>query len=572
MMGFVASRSINSNTYMRLLRTINRITGTALISFFLLLYACASGPGTTGEVLSDPPPVIPENPLKESRRDIGIGSPESLIKAYNSLTAPENLESDNARELAFVAYNLLSILYPLYLPEVPEILPPTGSIFISLFEEIQEGGIPHVKQGDISFITLFLPAVGVFFSEEEDILLAGDEILGNAVLLNPDSVISPFLLGIISEKLDYLEEAQGYYENALQLSETCYPAHLGLARLLISSKNWEGAMKQIEDLLPFSSRCPEIARIAAFAEFGRSSIDRAADFAAEVLQNNPDDLEMLFLRVRILEERGNLEQAERLLSVVEGRGALNEEGYLMKARLRIEAEDYQSAMKVLEEGRIRFPEENRFISAIGELLIITGDWEAGKKLLFENLEGTGQGSESLRILLDNALLENRWEEVLEYSEKLLEAEESAEVLHAAYTAAFQLERDDAALRYAEKLYKDYGDKYIVSYLWILVRTGDSQIHALVEEAFGLELAGRGKSELYVIKSILIRDIAQKIELLQSALLEDLENTEALILLSRLYRDGGDFRRAYRYLKQAAALRPEDQKLQEELESAREKIR
>ena len=91
---------------------------------------------------------------------------------------------------------------------------------------------------------------------------------------------------------------------------------------------------------------------------------------------------------------------------------------------------------------------------------------------------------------------------------------------------------------------------------------------IIETQLPIEKDAVKKSELYYLKSLVSDSEDEKLQALRSALFEDLQNIEALMGITRLYLETGDIRKAFRYIKQAAALDPENLEILNELETNR----
>ncbi|MEW5818388.1 MAG: tetratricopeptide repeat protein, partial [Spirochaetota bacterium] len=129
----------------------------------------------------------------------------------------------------------------------------------------------------------------------------------------------------------------------------------------------------------------------------------------------------------------------------------------------------------------------------------------------------------------------------------------------AYTIAMKLKTYDAALGFSQKLYSlNPGSiEFMLPHIRALIANGkDKEAEALIAKALALpDIPRQIKSEVLYLAGLIQTNLNTKIEYLQSALFENLQNVEALIAISAAYENSGDFRKAYRYLKQAAALNP-----------------
>ena len=288
--------------------------GVCVILVLVVFSSCASNPGIE-------PGETPEISLQEESQvltdastSIAIASPESLQRALLSLILSDISESERGRELVFVALRLYAILYPLLNPpEIAVLPPPTGSIYPGMFEDIENGRYPSVSQEEASFLTLVLPPLAVLFTERGEVIALGAVALAQAIQLNPDSALPYLLQGVIAERNSRLEDAGLYYDRALQIAPSCYPARINLARVYYLLGRLDPAHASVSILKGNFPGNSEILTLSSRILFSQGKNEDAAQEVLNAIRaGSEEDVDLLLLRAQILEAMGTDSQARRL--------------------------------------------------------------------------------------------------------------------------------------------------------------------------------------------------------------------------------------------------------------------
>ena len=202
---------------------------------------------------------------------------------------------------------------------------------------------------------------------------------------------------------------------------------------------------------------------------------------------------------------------------------------------------------------------------------LTGYSEEGKNYLEENLESDPERLSSLRLLLEDAVREEDWIEAGSYVERILAVESDEKDLSAAVRIFIELKQYTTAESYAELLYIKNNEN-IVPYVKILILNNkNTMAWDIIQSAFTKVTDSIGISKLYYLQSLVQTDPDEKLESLRSSLLENLLNIDAIITIARLHFELGDIRKAYRYMKQAVSLLPDDESLREEFSALEQRM-
>jgi tetratricopeptide (TPR) repeat protein len=363
-----------------------------------------------------------------------------------------------------------------------------------------------------------------------------------------------------------------YYRRALELADSCYPAELGLTRIMIRRGQAEEALPRLNRLNALYPRSPDILGILSEAYFAMGVYDQALSIVTDALIPVPDNISLLFLRGRILERMGRLDQASRILSIVERALPNDPDVILLRVRLDRAAGDNSKALGLIRRAYEMYPQREDIQSVYGELLIATGDAQGGREVLNRQVAAVGAESpglslDSLDILLRDAIASRMWHEAEGYSNRILEHRRDLDDLLHAREIALAQSNASLVLTLETELFQRFAQDPGVEMIRIrsLIQRGQLiQARELIQASLSAAGSFSRRSTLYYLLSLTLSTETEKIEALRNALLEDLENKDALVELSRIYAGRRDFRNALRYLRQAVQLDPRDQALQREL--------
>lgn len=541
--------------------TLCRNLAAGLIIFFsFVLIGCATGPdnqqsselGVAGAEIDI---------LETCRRNLGIASPDTLRAAISLLEESEAGKSETGIEYAYIAVQLMKHAYPVVVGERKVPAAPPGSVFPALFAKVKAGENPEIAQGDISFLTVLSAPVVVLYTESDNIETGALELINQAISMNERSVLPLYLRGYINERNGRYDEALSDYSKALELDPSTYPAEIGTARIYSRTGRTDAAaavMDMLAAQYPFST---EILLTAAEARFLIKDYSGALDYSSELLRNNPDNPDVLILRARIFLEQNNIQQSRRLIEVLERMGFRNENFFLVKSGIEKIDGDTLSALNTLEEARKIYPDSKDIQEAYGAVLILSGRKDEGREILSGENGESSSGSEALIVLIDDAIEIEDWNAAAEYAGKLAASDSSLKAGLAVWKAWFEQKDYQKALETASDLYARFPGSSDSSILYIRTLTAMNrrlQAERLLNQRIPLEKDAEKRSELYYLKSLTDLSEEERLQSLRSALFENLQNIEALIGISELYLDMGDIRKSYQYMKQAAAIKPDDE--------------
>ena len=555
-----------------------------MVIMALLFFSCAGVPET-----ADSPPSGEESSFsqeeltkqaayEEVRALIRIASPESLQNAMSRIRTDGLDREARGRELFYVAAKISQLVYPLAFPAREVEVMPQASPFPELFSTALSGNFPDLGGQDASYLSLMVSSLGLIHLsnsfEKRRPAPAGMEsavaTVKQLVELDEKSVLPRYLLGLYAEFVNDIEGASFWYQLVLALDEGCYPAQEGMGRsfflegkFIESGEVWNKLSEEFPTKAVYRIRAVE-AYLAA------GERDMADNLLSRLIQDYPDNPDVVTKRPLLLEQYGRFEQANRLLSVLERSYGETSSIILAKARLLLRRNKDQEAIELLGSVQNRFADP--FFRAIYEqTLVESGNVEIAQALL----ERSGEGQLSVsarRALLKDALSRGNWEGAEEQFLFLLTAlGQSRELLRNAVTIYQNMGKVDEAFSYANTL-KELEtstpmDVMLFTRLLIESERDGSREEAinLIAELKQLSLDPEERSRLLYLESSLAASPEAELELLRSALLEDLQNVEALVAIASLHRQRGDLKKAYRYLSQAGYLAPGNSELSRDLQ-------
>jgi Flp pilus assembly protein TadD len=288
--------------------------------------------------------------------------------------------------------------------------------------------------------------------------------------------------------------------------------------------------------------------------------------SARALELEPHEPESLLLRARVLAASGSWPPALRLLELEPVAGLA--EAILLRAEiLAVHAREEQQALELLRGAQNSHPADARLPELEGRILLSTGRESEGSEALRRALELEPDREPALRLLLEQAVRAERWEEAAGYLERLNASEGSETDQVLAYRAQARLGRTEQALAFAARLYAARPEAYAVEYASALLATGDGEqaLH-VVDKHLGAS-APLLSSRLLVVRAEALeaRDPDLAMQALQQALALDPANFPALVRLGELYAARRDYRRARQYLRLALELDPTNAELSARLE-------
>lgn len=554
------------------------VSGIRIFYLFLFcgfVFSCGTRPQVQ-EVPLNPVPVVPDNQppsrvgggiAEEIRTLVENGSYPSLLKAL-TLIGDRNLrESEFGRLMNAVAVTLLQKLYPSLQTQYPTPAPPAAHAYTRILRETERGNYVHAPQNSQDYLEHTLPFLALLRETRPEKLDAARTDLIRARDLNKNSVLAPFFLGLIYERSSLLNAAVEEYNRAYAISRDCYPAVLGLARILERQGKRPEAIRLLSDLVIQYPDNLVVKRQLAVAYYNNQDWSRADPVIAEVLQRDSRDSAFILMRAHVLVEQGQFLQAQAPLDMV---GAVDPNNRLyLFLRARVQAEGYRnrdSALNYLRSLIRTYPTDDEAAVYASRLLMESTrpeDRREGRELLNRLLAAGDPSLLVVNLALQDAIDREAWSEARSFLDRLLVERRSPQDLLSAYTVERGLGNNSAALQAARELYErdTAAEEGINAYITALIDTGrNDEAVRLIEGRLSTLPGGALKGRYYYLRSRLRTNEDATMNDLRSSLFEDPRNLSALTAMFEIYRRRKDDSRAVFYLKQALALAPDNPQL------------
>jgi predicted Zn-dependent protease len=558
-----------------------------ILCFFQVLLSCTGGPrsrkaavpveetplnisGGSGETA--PRPSGGGGLADEIRGLTETGVLSSLLRALDLIRGRDLGSSEFGRVMNAVNVALIRKIYSdttaaLPIPDLPQ-----THTYARILREAERGNYTPPPSNSTDYLEYVLPFLAVF-PETGDRDSSGERLrsalpdLQKAESLNNSSVLAPYFQGLVYEKTGRLDDANAAYGRAYNISRECYPAVLGLARVLNLSGQPQESLRMLSDLVIRYPDNMAVKRQLAIAYYQNRDWSRAEPAIAEILQRNSRDGEFILMRAHIMVEQGLFLQAQAPLDLY---SSMNPNNLLyLFLRARVQAEGYRNRDAALNYLRsiLRNTPGDEEISVYAARLLLESarpeDQAEGRELLRRLLAAGTPSAQVAALGLQDAIYRENWREAQGYLARLLEERRSSQDLLNAYTVERGLGNNARALSYARELYErdSSSEEGIAAYISALIDTGrQEEAGRMIESRLSGAPGGTTKSRYYYLRSRIRTGEESVMNDLRSSLFEDPRNLSALIAMFEIYHRRRDERRAVYYLKQALALAPNNPQL------------
>jgi tetratricopeptide (TPR) repeat protein len=186
---------------------------------------------------------------EEIRSLIENGTPPSLLRALDQIRSRQLENTEFGRMMSAIAVTLLQKLYPAVQAQLPPSDPPQTNAYTKILREAERSTYtpPSPSSGD--YLEHILPFIAFLQEGRSERLLIALPDLEKGHILNPASVLAPFFTGLIHERSGHTDEAFDAYTLAYGISAECYPAAIGLARVMESRGQRQDAIRILSDLV-----------------------------------------------------------------------------------------------------------------------------------------------------------------------------------------------------------------------------------------------------------------------------------------------------------------------------------
>lgn len=439
---------------------------------------------------------------------------------------------------------------------------PLSHVYSRILRDAERGVYTPPADGSADYLEHVLPFLALFGETREERLLTALPDLEKARSLRPDSVLAPYFSGLMFERAGRFAGAEAAYNAAYGISPECYPAMLGLVRILNRSGRQKEALRRLATLADRHPDNMEIRRQLAMGYYRDEDWSRAEPVVAEVLRADSRDGDFILMRARILVEQGRFAQAQAPLDLYASINPNNRLYLLLRARLQAEGyRNRESALAYIRAILRVSPGDEEALAYAARLLMESPDGaeqNEGRELMGRLLAAPAPSLAVLGLGLRDAVSRENWREAEGFVGRLLEERRSRQDLLDAWTVENVLGNKNRAFTYARELYeRDPGSgEGAAVYASALIGAGRrEEAGGIIESHLVAPGGGPLKSRFYYLRSRLQTGEEAVLADLRFCLFEDPRNLDALIAMFEFYHRRKDERRALYYLKQALAVAP-----------------
>ena len=554
---------------------------TTIICLLLFVPAACTSTGKTGEppaAQREIPSATGENQpggfagggiADEIRRLTEKGTLSSMYEALELIRSRNLGGTEFGRVMNAVNTTLIRGMYTVTDPALPVVDLPQTHLYTRILRNAERGVYTAPQPASADYLEYVLPSLALLEEKMQEQPPAALNDLQKAQNLRPNSVLAPYFLGLLHERSGSFKEAEATYTNARSISADCYPAVLGLFRIMELSGREREALAILAEL---SGRYPDslpVKRQIAAALFKAGDWAHAEPVIAEVLKQDPRNGEFLLMRSRILVETGQYTQAQNSLDQYASFNPLNGQYYFLRARIQAEAfHNREQALNFLRTLLRSYGGGEEAMLYAARLLLESSDSKEqaeGRQLLGQLMQNANPSLDTLALALQDAINRENWQEGRLFMNRLLAQRRTGQDLYNAYLVERGLGNSARSLSYARELYErdTRDDNGIAAYISALIDAGrKEEASRLIEGRLAALSGGAVKSRYFYLRSRVAANEEAAMGDLSSALYEDPRNLYALIAMFEIYHRRKDSRRAVYYLKQALAIAPNNPRLKQ----------
>ena len=499
-----------------------------------------------------------------------MGSPGALRNALALLEDRALLQSEYGRTLNAVAALLIDLIYPDAGGRHGEVNPPLQHAYTKIIADVQKGTWMPPPAGSADYLTNLLPCVLLMTNAAADVNNAALPFLEKARQINPKGVLAVYFSALAVERSGRLLDARRLYDEAVTLSNgECYPAFLGIARILARAGRHEDAIALLTETARLYPDNIASRRQLAVSYIAAEEWEKADEVIAAVLARNSRNPEFLLMQARVFVELGRYNQAQLPLDtyIPSGGAGTNREYLFMRARLAWEGNRSRSAA-VTALRTILAAAPNDVEAQIYLARLLLGSSQAafkteGRLLLARLLSEPSPSPEIFQLALEDAIARAAWTEADGYLAEIVKDAPSLSSLKNAVIVKNGLGDRTAALDFARNAAAAFPDdeNTRLDLVGMLVESEKNaerdEGRAMINTALATLKTADARSRALYYRSRLHANDEDAINDLRASLLEDPRNVAAILGLIAIYDKRKDTRRVTFYLQQALVLAPDN---------------
>ncbi|MDR2965163.1 MAG: tetratricopeptide repeat protein [Treponema sp.] len=535
-----------------------------------MAFPCHSSPGrdrNTGDTESARQQL--ETGLVDELRSLTeSGKLSSMLQAIEILRSRNLSGTEFGRVVNGINVLLIKLVYPDAPGRLPAVDLPQTHNYTRIIKEAEKGNYIRPPADSDDFFEYILPFLSVNDQTSPESYSDILRDLSKAAELRPNSILPPYFQGLIHERAGRNAQAEQAFRRAYAISEECYPALAGSARIMRQSGNVSGAAAVFQDLVVRHPDSNMLKRELGITYYRANNWSRALPVVDELLLSNPRDGELLLMKAHILIEQGLYSQANAPLDIYASINPGNRNYLFYRARVQAEgSRNRDSALNYLRSILRTSPNDAEALAYAANLLMESqrsADLQEGREYLERLRRLSGTSVEVLSLSLQDAVRRENWQEAQGFLNRILAVRRTPQDLMDGYLVERGLGNNTRALNYAQELYNrdQNNNDYILIYISALIDNNRrDEASRLLENRINSVSSGSVKSRLYYLRSRIQPNEDAVLGDLRSSIFEDPRNLEALIAMFEIYHKRREERRAVYYLRQALAIAPDNPRLQ-----------
>ncbi len=508
--------------------------------------------------------------------DVEMGTPQSLKRAAANLRKGEIEQEESEKVLLSVITNILKIVWPEEYIEWEEPHPASETPYTGAITSAQNG-LYDLSTGNVDFLTNLLPSLVVFkVSNVTSFYYQAQKDLETALSLNSNSFLAYYILSLLNFKskkyekaLENLDKANKILPNLKQIIELYAKTYKSSGKI---KESYDFAQKNLK-LFP---KNVELLKLCAENSYDLKLYDQAETYIAQVLLQNPNDLEALLFRAKILINSKNYIRAVSLLDMYSKQDENAKDYLLLRSQVQFEwSKNTNEAISTIEKALKLYPNDFEILLYAARLANESYSKISGKTVDYYSekiLSIEPENISALKYAVNGYIQQKNFSKAYNLSKKLIsKTKNNSEDILNFCNICIELNRYDEAFQFISPLFKQNpnDENLIQSYISVIIaQKKNSEVQDLISKYLS-NSSVKLKSFLYYKKSFLATSQEQELSDLRNSLISNPRNIDSLFRLYQIYFAKKDFRKAQYYLKQIVALNPNDnqyKKLNEELNS------
>lgn len=491
------------------------------------------------------------------------GSPESIRSAMAAIRKTSTEYEENEKVLIAVATGIMKQVWPSEkigweVPDVSDENPYMGAL-----SSVSQG-VFDSSTGNTDFLTTILPALVILKNTTDDTAAQQCEAcIKSALVYNSSSVLANYLMTVLLLKQNRYSEAEIYIKSAYGNSPKTEEIALTYVQYLRSTGNQELAYTVLNGLDKDSNNLA-ILKQNAYIAFETRNYQAAELYVARVLQQNPNDLEFVLFRARILIEKNDYIHAVSLLDMYSRQDSTSINYLILRAKVQLDwSKNTSAATETVEKALQLYPDNLEALMFAARISSITDSPVAGKyadELAAQVLEKRGDSQEAMLYALKGLMQRENWQEAYNVGKKLIVLPDlQSEVVEQYVTVCIKLGKNTEAYEFVKKqLELNPNDEQLLqAYVLAFSKVSTRDVVLKYIESLLGNSSAKMKSYLYYRRSFLQLTEENMLADLRSSLISNPRNSDALFRLYEMYYAKQDYRKAQYYLRQVVAINPND---------------